>query len=210
MRGRAIRLGCAMSVAIGLLAGVPSVMASPMGIDHSAVSVTVSNPDPAMGSVRVRLSGPKGARLRFSIPSKTSKAVITSRSASSRGSSTMAFTYTPTAAARHQAARPIATAADKSDRVAVAITDRDGASMALPVTIRVSPQNAAPRAHAVTSPPAQGSVVVAADGAFTCTPTASVTRSRSNAVGGTDSFTVTVSDGYGGTVSIPITCPAHG
>lgn len=56
---------------------------------------------------------------------------------------------------------------------------------------------------------AKGTVVVEADGGFTYTPTAAA-RHAASAVGAptsalTDSFTVTVADGLGGTLSVPVT-----
>jgi VCBS repeat-containing protein len=141
-----------------------------------------------------------------------------------------AFTYTPTATARHAAARTTAVATDKADTFTVTVTDKYGAVAVIPVTVTVSPANAAPVAGATVvgipapatgevtgtvratdadkdpltySAPttsAKGSITVTAAGAFTYTPSIGAT-------GGTDVFTVTVADGYGGTVAVPVTVP---
>jgi VCBS repeat-containing protein len=58
-----------------------------------------------------------------------------------------------------------------------------------------------------TAPTSQGSVSLQADGAFTYTPVATGASSSSAS---TDSFTVTVTDGYGGSTSIPVSVPIGG
>jgi VCBS repeat-containing protein len=58
-----------------------------------------------------------------------------------------------------------------------------------------------------TAPTSQGSVSLQADGAFTYTP---VTPGSSTSSTSTDSFTVTATDGYGGSTSIPVSVPVGG
>lgn len=112
------------------------------------------------------------------------------------------FTYTPTAAARHAASANNAAAALKSDTFTVVVSDGRGGTAAVPVTVTISPVNAAPVggftagtpnpstglvSGSVTSTDTDGdtrtysgpavsvkggTVVVNADGTFTYTPTA--------------------------------------
>ena len=149
--------------------------------------------------------------------------------------STGAFTYTPTAAARHAAAKVGATSTAKTDTFTVTVSDGYGGTVPVAVTVAISPTNTAPAVgtptvgtpdvstaavtgsisatdaerdtltYSAPTTTAKGTVTInAATGAFTFTPT-----DPSRAVPGTDTFTVTVTDGYGGstpvTVSVPIT-----
>lgn len=66
-------------------------------------------------------------------------------------SSTGGFTYTPTAQARHAAAKIGATAADKSDTFKVTVDDGHGGVVTATVTVAVSPTNAIPTAPTVVS-----------------------------------------------------------
>lgn len=229
-----------MLVGLGAIAcrihGGPSVSAVQRSVDPSTVAIQLGKPDPTTGSVRVRLNVRDGAKLHFTIPAKTSKAAISSRTGP-QSSTTAALTYTPNPIARHQAASESAGADAQFDRVAIRVTDQDGKSTILPVRIPVSPKNQAPTAEVlvgapnavgiiegkviavdpdgdplmynVSSPPTRGSVTLKPDGAFTYTPAASVPRLlKMNQV--VDSFTVTVGDGHGGSIAIPITCPGPG
>ena len=161
--------------------------------------------------------------------------VTTSKGTVKVNATTGAFTYTPTAAARHAAAKLTASAADKADSFTVTVVDGYGATVTVPVTVTISPKNTAPVSGTATvgSPnagtgvvtgtvtatdadkdalgystlatTAKGSVTVnASTGAFTYTP-----ADAARGAAGTDSFTVTVADGYGGStpvvVSVPIT-----
>lgn len=224
-------------VVASLIASAPPVLAARPGIDETSVKVAAGAADATTGSVRVRLSVREAGKVQFTVPPKTPRGSITGRTPSRR-STTTAFTYRPTPSARHQAARLSATAADKVDTFAVTVTDGYGGSVTVPVSLRVSPQNAAPIAapvvgvpnavgvvtgnvgvtdpdgdslsYAVTTPPVRGSVAVASDGSFTYTPNGRAVRHRTAVEEATDTFTVTVSDGYGGSIGVPITCPAHG
>ncbi|MGI9125877.1 MAG: Ig-like domain-containing protein, partial [Mycobacterium sp.] len=162
----------------------------------------------------------------------------TTKGTVSVNATTGAFTYTPTAAARHAAAKIGALATDKTDTFTMTITDGYGANVAVPVKVTISPINAKPVAAKATiatreltagtvtgtatasdankdvltySAPAttaKGTVIVnAKTGAFTYTPTATARSVAVGATGTTDAFTVTAIDGYGGTVSIPVTVP---
>lgn len=147
------------------------------------------------------------------------------------------FTYTPTAAARHAAASNSATTADKTDAFTVRVVDKYGAATEIPVTIAISPVNAAPTGiSSVGSPDAvsgiatgsivaedpdsdvltysgstttlKGTLVVAAAGNFTYTPTAEARYNawQPNATASDliDEVAVTVDDGHGGVISVPI------
>ena len=153
---------------------------------------------------------------------------------------TGAFTYTPTTAARHAAARVGATTAATTDAFTVTVSDGYGGTVAVPVTVAVSPKNAAPVAgtttkgapdastgavagsvaisdadsdvltYAGSTTTSKGTVAVnAATGGFTYTPTATArhaaARVGATTAATTDAFTVTASDGYGGTVAVPVT-----
>ncbi|QEM45265.1 Ig-like domain-containing protein [Mycolicibacterium grossiae] len=63
---------------------------------------------------------------------------------------TGAFTYTPTAAARHAAQKLGATAADKQDTFTVTVADGHGGTLATRLTVAISPTNAAPTGGAAT------------------------------------------------------------
>jgi YVTN family beta-propeller protein/VCBS repeat-containing protein len=111
-----------------------------------------------------------------------------------------AFTYTPTAIARHAAQKLDATAADKQDTFTVTVNDGHGGVVATSVTVSISPTNSAPTGGngtvtqvnsttgAVTgvlsavdldgdkltftsAPPQKGTLTIGANGSFTYTPT---------------------------------------
>jgi len=181
------------------------------GVVTGTVSATDANSDP----------------LTYSGPTTTSKGTVNVTAAG-------AFTYTPTAIARHAAAKNGAATAAKTDTFTVTVTDGYGGTLAVSVTVTISPSNAVPTgtvtvakpdpvtgvasgkltatdtdADTVTytaSKPASGSVVVNADGSFTYTPTAMArTSARSSATVKTDTFTITINDGYRGTKGITVT-----
>jgi VCBS repeat-containing protein len=114
-----------------------------------------------------------------------------------------------------------------ADSFTVTVSDGNGGTVLVTIPVTVTPVNDAPTAsalsittgrdvpvssqivaadvdrdpltYAVTTPPANGTIVINPDGSYTYTPGAGFT--------GNDSFTVTVSDGNGGTaqVTIPVT-----
>jgi YVTN family beta-propeller protein/VCBS repeat-containing protein len=114
--------------------------------------------------------------------------------------STGAFTYTPTAAARHAAAKLGATAEDTTDTFTVTINDGHGGVVPVSVTVTISPTNSAPTGANVgnlvtdlnngvvtgtvsavdanndplsftSTTPTKGTLVFGANGTFTYTPT---------------------------------------
>ena len=149
-------------------------------------------------------------------------------------SATGEYTYTPTDDARHAAAADTAPDTDKHDAFTVTASDGRGGTLPIAVTVDISPANAnpditnalsgVPKAGGVvtgtvkasdadddtltysgTGSTPQGSVVVNAGGTFTYTPDASARQSANGSNVVTDSFTVTVTDGHGGTTSQDIT-----
>ena len=143
------------------------------------------------------------------------------------------FTYTPTAQARHAAAKLDAPVTAKSDTFTVAVSDDHGGSLAVPVTTAIVGANVAPTATQNTGTPdlttglvagavigsdadadpltytlsgaaAKGTVALNANGSFTYTPTALARHNAAFNSDTTDTFTVSVADGYGGIVNVPV------
>ena len=197
---------------------------------------SVSAVDPRTGAVTGRVSGSDadGDPLTYTVAGSTAKGAVSIDAVSG------AFTYTPTAAARHGAARVGAPAGDRADAFTVTVSDGRGGTAAVPVSVPVSPANGAPVAgvpnvgapdpvtgvvtgrvgasdadgdalvYTAAAVTGKGSLAVnAGTGSFTYTPT-SAARQNAAAPGATDadradSFTVTVTDGYGGTATVPVT-----
>ena len=224
-------IGAATVATLGVSVVSPPAIGAVRGRDPSPIVVTAGKPENATGSVRVSLALRDGRKASFRLPATTGKGTITRRSPT--GAS---FTYRPTPSSRHQAAKDGATRADRQDTFAVTISDGYGGTVSVPISLRVSPRNTMPVAnpvvsaadgngvvtgnvgardadgdnltYTVTTPPSRGSVVVGPNGDFTYTPNArSVQRSLGTDV---DTFVITVTDGYGGSTAVPITCPAHG
>jgi VCBS repeat-containing protein len=153
-------------------------------------------------------------------------------SAPERGTVTVnpdgSFAYTPTATARHAAAADGAPASAVTDAFTVTVTDGHGGNVDVPVTVAIAPANVIPTgslrldeprlggmlsgtvqasdADADTlgytaSTPTNGTVTVYPDGTFTYVP------DRGKSPLG-DTFTIAVSDGYGGTIDVPVTVAA--
>lgn len=191
-------------------------------------AVSVSTPSTSTGALRatVGATDPEGAALTYSV------------SAPAKGTATIStagvLSYTPTAAARHAAAKLGAATSVTTDTVTVTVTDSGGAKTTTLVTLPVSPRNTAPTATATiaapnpvsgvatgtvraadadndpltytASRPANGTVAIRSDGTFTYTPTAAArTSARASTKAETDTFTITVSDGYGGTRAVTVT-----
>ena len=211
----------------GTATALVSVVIAPANDAPVAGIPVVGTPDVVTGVVvgSVSASDSDGDALIFSGSTTTAKGRVVV-DADGR------FTYTPTAAARHDAASDGAVAADLADSFTVTVSDGHGGSVEVPVAVSVSPSNTAPQSLAsfVGDPDestgvvtgsvsasdadgdsltysgpigtAKGSVVVAADGGFTYTPTAAArhdaAREGVGAADLADSFTVTVADGHGG------------
>ncbi|PRC45788.1 hypothetical protein C6A85_93390, partial [Mycobacterium sp. ITM-2017-0098] len=111
-------------------------------------------------SGRVSATDPDGDRLTYSGSATTEDGRVTVTSSGR-------FTYTPTADARHAAAALNATVAQKTDTFTVTITDRFGGSLIVPVTVNITPKNAAPgsgRARATAPNPTTGAVTITVTG----------------------------------------------
>ena len=97
-------------------------------------TVRVGEPDPTSGVVTGAVLGvdPDGDVLSYSGPSATAKGTISLDTVAGT------FTYTPTAAARQNAAAPTASAADRQDTFAVTVSDGLGAATPVSVTVTVA------------------------------------------------------------------------
>ena len=217
----------------GSASAVVTVVVSPSNAAPVAGTAVVGSPNDSTGVVTGTLNATDadGDALTYSGSTTTSKGAVV---VNANGS----FTYTPTATARHAAARTGADAGDLTDFFTVIAVDGYGGSASAVVTVVVSPSNAAPVAGtAVVGSPndstgvvtgtlnatdadgdaltysgstttSKGAVVVNANGSFTYTPTAEAQRNA--ALPGTaaaslsDTFLVTVIDGYGGSISVPV------
>jgi len=153
---------------------------------------------------------------------------------------TGAFTYTPTAAARHAASALTATTADKTDTFTVTVDDGRRGIVTKTITVNILSANIAPTVKVtagapnsstgvatgsvvgtdkdkdvltytgpVGTTPKGGTVTVDAKGKFVYTPTAEARHAAAatgaTAADKTDSFTVTVADGHGGSVPVTVT-----
>lgn len=103
-----------------------------------AQAPTVNVPDETTGVVRGRVNAvdPDGDSLTYDAVHP-----VTAKGATSV-SSTGAFTYTPTDAARAMAAASTATAADRTDTISVSVADEHGAITIVTVNVPVVPANA--------------------------------------------------------------------
>ena len=145
------------------------------------------------------------------------------------------FTYTPTAVARHNAALSNADALLTADTVNIVVTDPAGLTATTAITVPITPKNAAPTARTTVKAPNAnagvvygkvagkdpdkdrllysvnattakgGTVTVNGGGAFTYTPTPEARHIAATGTDKTDTFTVTVDDGHGGILAVPVT-----
>ncbi|MFM9033340.1 MAG: Ig-like domain-containing protein [Mycobacterium sp.] len=209
-------------------------------VPRNAVPVartTVGTPNAATGVVtgRVSATDADGDALSYTAPAAAARGTV-------QVNATGDFTYTPSAAARHAAARSGATAAERSDTFTVTVRDGYGAVLRVPVTVAIAPGNSAPAAGVpvVGTPNASTGVVTGSvsatdsdgdtlsfsapastakgaltlnpgTGAFSYRPTAAA-RDAAGASGATaadrrDGFTVTVTDGHGGSTAVAVSVP---
>ena len=119
-------------------------------------------PDPATGVVTgtVTASDPDGDPLTYTGSTTTAKGTVTVNPDGT-------FTYTPTEAARHNAAADTATTADTQDNFAVTINDAHGGTVPVTATVAISPTNAAPTGTAVVGTPDPATGVVTGTLTFT-------------------------------------------
>lgn len=224
-------LGLINLLTFGLLGSSGHTARSTINLSVLAATTTAGTPSASTGVLTgsITASGVAGDQFSYS-GSTTSKGT-----AAFADGSIGDFTYTPTPAARHAAAKLDATAAEKSDTFSLTVTDNLGGSLTLPVTTAITPANGGPTATQNTGSPdvasglvagavigsdadgdpltytgstttAKGVVVVNDQtGSFTYTPTALARHNAAFNADTTDSFTVTVTDGYGGSVDVPVT-----
>ena len=187
--------------------------AAPVAADP-AYTVTGTNPTTGAVAGTVNVTDPNTDAVSYAVttaPAKGSATVTTGGT----------FTYTPTPTARHQASAEGAGADLTQDSFTVTAADVHGASVAVPVTVAVSPSNTVPAAHpafgdpgpngvvggslvpsdadgdtltySVTSGPASGTVTVYSDGTFSYDPTdAARLRAGFTQTTETDSFVITI------------------
>ncbi len=183
----------------GTTTAAVTVAISPAAVNRAPVFgiPTVDNPNASTGVVTgaVKATDADGDLLTYLGSSTTSKGSAVVNAGGT-------FTYTPTATARHAAAKNGATTAEKTDSFTVTVTDGKGGTATVPVTVAISPANAAPIAgtpSATTNPTtgivsgnvnavdpdkdaltylagsatsAKGTATVTATGDYTYTPTA--------------------------------------
>lgn len=172
----------------------------------TAQTPIVNSPN-ASGAVTgsVVVTDPEGAPLSYTVSGPGKGSVTVSRATDG----TFVFTYTPTKAARHDAAKVTAGPAARVDTFTLTFSDGLRGTVAVPITVTIAPANAAPTATArssvswlsakvhgtvtakdadrdtltfTASPTAKGgTVTIGADGKFTYTPTAAARHAAANA-----------------------------
>jgi VCBS repeat-containing protein len=125
-------------------AAVSQAVTVPVTPKNSAPTATktIGTPDLATGVVTGTITGADADKdtLTYSVPATTAKGTVAI-------TGTGAFTYTPTAAARHAAAKVGALASDKTDTFSVTIADGyTGGTVSVPVTVAIRGLNTAPTA----------------------------------------------------------------
>jgi VCBS repeat-containing protein len=207
----------------------PEVTAAAVNQAPVIQSVALSAPTPATGAVTgtVVANDAGGDKLTYrASTSGKGKVTITASGV---------FTYTPTAVARHNAAIGNADALRTSDTVNVVVSDPAGLSATAAVTVPISPKNAVPTAKTSANAPIAntgivygkvtgadadkdrllfsvtptsakgGTVTINGGGAFTYTPTPQARHIAAAGIDKTDTFTVTIDDGHGGILAVPVT-----
>ena len=203
-----------------LAAGTRRELASP-NVAPTASLAYLTSPSWLGGTVRGDVNGSDvdRDRLTYSVSAPAKGTVTINRNGN--------FSYRPSTAGRHAAASASATTSDKTDTFVVTVSDGNGGTALVPITVAIKPLNAKPNARntvgrpdpisgivtgsiiatdkdgdAVTfSAPAitgKGTVVVSSDGTFTYSPTTAARQDARSIFRRVDSFTVTVNDGHGG------------
>jgi YVTN family beta-propeller protein/VCBS repeat-containing protein len=186
----------------GLVTATVQVDISPTN-KAPTVTKTVGSPNTTTGIVTGAVMGADGDKdlVTYTQTAGPTKGTVTLLA-------TGAYTYTPTAQARHAAMKPGATTADTQDAFTVTVDDGHGGIVNVTVTVKVGPRNAAPtggsgtvtdqddRTGIVTgtltatdldgdtltytaATPKKGTLVIGADGKFTYTPTAAARAAAS-------------------------------
>jgi VCBS repeat-containing protein len=188
--------------------GNGGVVATTVTVDISPANrvptytLTVGTPNTSTGVVTGKVTASDGDfdTRTFTVGTSAKGSVVVT--------STGSFTYTPTAAARHAAAKLGAPAADKADTFTVTIDDGHGGVVPVTVTVTISPTNSAPTGAKVigmatdlnsgvvtgtvtavdsnsdpfsytATTPTKGVLVFGSNGAFTYTPTAAARQAAS-------------------------------
>ncbi|PND55017.1 hypothetical protein CRM90_25060 [Mycobacterium sp. ENV421] len=192
-------------------------------------NVTLGTPSPATGALTgtVTASDPNGDTITYRA-STSGKGKVTITSAG-------VFTYTPTPVARHNAAIGNVDALIARDTVNVVVADPAGLTATSTITVPIAPKNAIPTARTTVNAPIAntgivygkvvgadvdkdrllysvnpatakgGTVTVNGGGAFSYTPTSEARHTAATGTDKTDTFTVTIDDGHGGTLVVPVT-----
>ncbi len=226
-------MGLINLLTFGLIGGDPHSSTTTVNLTVTPINkaptatTTVGPPDPSTGVVLGTVTGSDadGDPLTYTGSTTSKGAAVVDQTGN--------FAYTPTASARHAAAKLDATAADKSDTFTITVADDHGGSLPVPVTTAITPANVAPTAtqqvgspdptngvvagavigsdadgdpltYVTSSAATKGTVVVNTNGSFTYTPTALARHNSAFNSDTSDSFTVTVTDGYGGSVDVPV------
>ncbi|MBB2989037.1 VCBS repeat-containing protein [Mycolicibacterium iranicum] len=196
-------------------------------VPNTAPTVTVRSPgSPGMFSSnvygRIKATDPDRDKLTYIGGSTALGKVSVNRFGS--------FTYTPTKAAQHDAAAPNGR---KTDSIGITVDDGFGGVVTTYVTVTIKPANARPNGRTTmgaTNPATgavtgkvtgtdkdgdvlgfagsaateRGNVVVYGDGTFVYTPTAEALAGATSLFKRTDRFSVTVTDGHGGTATVSV------
>lgn len=194
---------------------------------NPVLTVTVGQPDATTGVAtgQILATDVDNNKLKITAAATSGQVSINAK--------TGVFTYTPTAAARHAAS--LTTNPLTQDTIKVTVTDGKGGTAiqtvavaivasvnavptapysvgkpsastgAVTVTVKGADKDKDPLAYSVTAAPSLGSVSVGAKGTLTYTPT--VAAQLAAGAASTDSFTFTVSDGHGGSLTQTVTVP---
>ncbi|MGQ9410479.1 Ig-like domain-containing protein [Mycolicibacterium gilvum] len=143
----------------GVSDAVPVPAASEAAISNSPpafMNPTVGTPNSSTGKVRGKVvaADVDKDKLKYSVTGAAGKGSV------KVSASTGAFTYTPTAAARHEAARLGAAGSARMDSFTVTVSDGKGASATQTVSVIVAPKNAIPKLSVRVGKPATGTAIV--------------------------------------------------
>jgi len=179
----------------GVTASTVTTTIVPLNSAPTARGTTVNAPASDTGAVTGKANATDRNRDKLTYLATTTPTAKGSVTVNANGT----FTYTPTAAARHNAAAETAPAADRTDTFRIVVSDVYGAVTEIPVTVAISPSNTAPTGNAALQDPdatsgvvtgtligfdadgdgltysgstttAKGAVVVSAEGAITYSP----------------------------------------
>lgn len=208
-----------------------SVALEPYNADPE-MTLTPGRPDLATGAVTVGIGGrdDDGDELSFSVTCGPVFGSVTPTAAGPLpGGDVVVFSYVPTEAARRASAR----GGPSTDRFTVTVDDGHGGVVSAVVSVNIAALNADPTSVIAVNPPglsgAVDGVIAGSDsdgdvltynltngpaygtasvnpatGAFVYTPTAVARHGASRGGPGIDRFTVRVSDGFGGSVDVPV------